>query len=254
MHGLRADAWLAGRLVSHLEGTTSRDQTIPAKVIFTLIANHFGHQVLGHILTLSNLCLQRFQARLQSAAACECTCLGYRGYGTYFFDGAHVIPAESDGQSCDYERVPGCFKVPTEFCTAYWDDTQFVGWSQTGDLCFDVETKAIREQLDALAPSSFVRVPCDDDLRVTTVLVDTAAGSLPYCLLYFEAATDDGTEADAAFATQWSVFLSTGRCFRWNYMDNYCASLAQLAEAVRKASGVAAEAFDVARCVVLAKW
>lgn len=45
--------------------------------------------------------------------------IGYRCYGTYFWDGTKVIPPEDEDS--DYYRVPSEFKIPTQFPLDCWN-------------------------------------------------------------------------------------------------------------------------------------
>lgn len=61
--------------------------------------------------------------------------VGYRSYGKFFYDGTKVIP-QADEDS-DYYALPKEFTVPSEFSLNYWDDIDFIQYSQHGAFCFD---------------------------------------------------------------------------------------------------------------------
>lgn len=61
--------------------------------------------------------------------------IGYRSYGKFFYDGTKVIPPTEEDS--DYYALPEEFTVPTEFSLNYWDDIDFIQYSQHGAFCFD---------------------------------------------------------------------------------------------------------------------
>jgi hypothetical protein len=74
--------------------------------------------------------------------------VGYRCYGTFFWNGEAVVPPFSE--ESDYYALPPEFKVP-DFPLDYWDDVNFVEYSHCGPFCFD--TSLLPSAADTLLTS-----------------------------------------------------------------------------------------------------
>jgi hypothetical protein len=138
--------------------------------------------------------------------------IAYRGYGTYFYDGSHVITAEEEDS--DYERIPSQFKIPTEFPVDYWNDTGFVGYCYTGDYNFD--TQLLNQNLQ------FKHLYVNDCLSL--MIADIEINNVKW---YIFTAFESGAEKELT-AKQlkfhkklFKQFLKDGKCHDLDKLDCY---------------------------------
>jgi hypothetical protein len=135
----------------------------------------------------------------------------YRCYGTFFYDGKNVIFPEKENS--DYFGVPSTFLIPTEFPIDYWNDCNFIGFSQYGDFCFD--TKRIQSNWESINWQEYKNgivlsstIFLDDNTDISIAIVNNTI-------------TDKTTKEDKQKMLEKTIrdFVNTGRCFYWDKLE-----------------------------------